>query len=71
METLDLVATGVGMAVGKGIGTFFAELFLNGESTQNFDFCIAGKVNTTIGHHTVLDLKERHFHTTIDIDLKW
>lgn len=71
MGTLDLVTTGVGIAVGKGIGTFFAELFLNGESKHDYNFNIAGKVNTSIGYDAMIDLKERHFHTTIDIDLKW
>ena len=50
MEALDLVTTGVGMMVGKGIGNFISELVFDGHTSKYFDFTIANKVKTNIGY---------------------
>ena len=70
MEALDLVTTGVGMMVGKGIGNFISELVFDGHTSKYFDFTIANKVKTNIGYDAKLNLQERNFHLTIDLDFK-
>ena len=71
MEALDLVTTGVGMVIGKGIGNFATALIFNGRANDNFNFKIANKVDTNIGYDARLNLQERNFHLTIDLDLRF
>ena len=71
MEALDLVTTGVGMVIGKGIGNFATALIFNGHANDNFNFKIANKVDTNIGYDARLNLQERNFHLTIDLDFRF
>lgn len=71
MEALDLVTTGVGMIIGKGIGNFASALIFNGHANDNFNFKIANKVDTNIGYDARLNLQERNFHLTIDLDFRF
>jgi hypothetical protein len=71
MEALELVTTGVGSIIGRGIGTFVSSLLFTGNASDNFNFKIANKVDTNIGYDARLNLQERNFHLTIDLDFKF